>query len=187
MSRTSKKKNGKQPPKASDQSSDFGNDMLAKRATLKPELSAYRGAVRVRNISDDILTLLFYKDLIDPVQYSGGMAYLGDRWKAGLTGKSAQNMEPSSSGGYYNCIPYNVAPMQRYRAAVAAVVNGLGAEKAFKVLALIAKQEGVELPNKETTGLIRQALDLIVSSYDQAHWKRREDQIQKLKKLSESL
>lgn len=186
MSHTSKKKNGKQQPKASEVS-DFGNSQLSKHAVLKPELSAYRGAVRVRNISSDVLTLLFYNDLIDSVQYSGGMSFLNDYWKAGLTGKPAQNMEPSTSGGYHNFIPYNVAPMQRSRAATYAVITGLGMEDGLRIVTLILKQEDVKLPNKKTTELIQRALDLIVSSYDQMMTKKKEDQIQRLKKISESL
>lgn len=89
--------------------------MLPKRHYLRPELSGTH--VRVRVTDDNLLTYLYWHNVINDIQYSTGCSYLSDIWKAGIAGKPAQNLEASHGSGYQNYIPYGVMPMLRLRQA----------------------------------------------------------------------
>ena len=125
MSRTKKpKKNGQRTSKAPI---DTGTDQLSKRHQLKPEAVDHSsGGVRLRIIDTDTVTKLYHSRVVSEIQYSLGQSFIKDYWRAGLSGKPAQNLEGNSSGGYHNYIPYGVSAMQRFRRAADYIVNKHG-------------------------------------------------------------
>ena len=97
---------------------DTGNKQLAKRHALKPEAVDHSsGSVRLRVLDTDTVSILYHNRVVSEIQYSLGMSFIKDYWRAGLSGKPAQNLEANSSGGYHNYIPYGVSAMQRFRKA----------------------------------------------------------------------
>jgi hypothetical protein len=106
---------------------DTGNKQLAKRHRLKPEAVDHSsGGVRLRIIDTDTLTILYHNRVVSDVQYSLGVSFIKDYWRAGLSGKPAQNLEANSSGGYHNYIPYGVSAMQKFRKAADHLINTFG-------------------------------------------------------------
>lgn len=97
---------------------DTGNKQLSKRHKLKPEAVDHSsGGVRLRVMDTDTVSILYHSRVVSEIQYSLGMSFIKDYWRAGLSGKPAQNLEANSSGGYHNYIPYGVSAMQRFRKA----------------------------------------------------------------------
>jgi hypothetical protein len=122
--RNQAEKNGQ---KTSKPAIDTGNKQLAQRHKLKPEAVDHSsGGVRLRILDTDTVSMLYHNRLISEIQYSLGMSFIKDYWRAGLSGKPAQNLEANSSGGYHSYIPYGVSAMQRFRKATEYLANKHG-------------------------------------------------------------
>ena len=154
-------------PKAGKESSkkklsDFGNGYLSKRKSLKPEIGSHGGAVRVRVIDTDALTVLYHRRLVSDVQYSIGMSYLKDYWQAGLSGKPAQNLEANTSAGHHSYIPYGVGAMLRFQKASSHLLKMMGERSVSLVIKFIT--DNFEFTKKEVEYL-RDCLDSLGKFY----------------------
>lgn len=139
--RQAQKKSGR---KTSKEPVDTGNKQLAKRHKLKPEAVDHSsGGVRLRVMDTDTVSILYHARVVSEIQYSLGMSFIKDYWRAGLSGKPAQNLEANSSGGYHNYIPYGVSAMQRFRKATEYLTKKHGENAVAFLISCLSQVVGI--------------------------------------------
>lgn len=137
---------------------DPGTPELAKRKRLRVE--AIHGGVRVRDTDEDVLTSLYWHGLLTDTQYSVGLSFQRDLWKASLLGTKAANTEPSSRTAHYGNLPGSLVALTRVNEAMRHVAKEYGSKAAQVMIG--AAQGGF---SKEDLGLLVSALSSLDRHY----------------------
>lgn len=121
---------------------------LSKRKTLR--LEPIPGGVRVRDITEDYLTSLFWAGKLSEIAYSCGVSLQKDLWMASILGLKAKNMEPSSRSGNHGNLPGSLLALSRINRSMKAIHAAYGSKGTATVMAAAQDQPVLDVPLLES-------------------------------------